>query len=138
MTAQVELGFTIGFAICAAYNILGCLCVTKFFTSKTFFTIYPEVFGREGMICIMLWGLAYLSIMFSYVNTPYTTLVFVVEKLLYVIIYIVFLTKKNGGELIKKAGTEDPLAALFFSVFGIGDFLSGVFFAVAFIVAIIG
>jgi len=103
MTAQVELGFTIGFAICAIYNILGCLCVTKFFTSKTFFTIYPEVFGREGMICIMLWGLAYLSIMFSYVNTPYTTLVFVVEKLLYVIIYIVFLTKKKWRGIDKKS-----------------------------------
>jgi len=138
MTAEVHLGFIIGFAICGAYNILGCLLFTKFFCSKSFFTVYPEVFGKEGIVFIMLWGLAYLSVSYTYVYTPFTVLVFVLEKLTYVIIYIYFLTKKNGPELIKKVGVEDPLAAMFFGCFGIGDFLSGIFFAVAFIVAIIG
>jgi len=77
--------------------------------------------------------LCYLSVCYSYVSTPYTVLAFAVEKLVYVIIYIRFL--KNGGvKKISEIASQDPLAALFFSSFGIGDGLSMIFFLVVFFI----
>jgi hypothetical protein len=58
------------------------------------------VFGRLGVIFIMLWGLAYLSICYTYVNVPYLVLLFALEKLTYVLIYIYVV--KTKSEKIKE------------------------------------
>lgn len=91
----VEIGIFIGFIICSAYNIFGVLFTSKFFTSKEFFQVYPEAFSKTGCVAIILWGLAYLSVCTSYRDTPYTILLFVIEKLAYVIIYIMFLRQQS-------------------------------------------
>jgi hypothetical protein len=94
----VSIGIFIGFIVCASYNVVGILVFTRFFTARGFFEAYPEAFSREGCVGVMLWGLAYLSVCTTYMNTPYTVLLFALEKLVYVIMWIVFLKNMKKSE----------------------------------------
>ena len=55
-----------GFLIAGLSNILGVIICSKAFTNDVMLTTQPDVMGYFGLISIILWGLAYISVCKSY------------------------------------------------------------------------
>lgn len=113
------------FVIAGLSNILGVLLFSKGFTNETLMTAQPGVMGYFGLVGILLWGLAYIAVRKSYSKVPWLLGVFVVEKLAYVVVWIQWLTNNSLSTLYDK----DTFAGIFYTIYGVNDFLFGLFFA---------
>lgn len=89
-------------------------------------SMYDEIFNRNGIISILLWGLAYMSICRVYHKVILLNLVFFFEKIFYFINWVVFMSEnyRHLGSLYN----QDKLLGIFFLSYGIGDILFGLFF----------
>jgi hypothetical protein len=117
---------TKGFWLAAGYNILGVLTFSQFFTNTLLVATDPSIFSWLGLVSIMLWGAAYASVAKAYRAIPYLVLLFFVEKMLYVLTWLMWLSK-NAGTL-PALFAESPLTAIFYSIYGAGDLVFGLFF----------
>jgi len=117
---------TKGFWLAGAYNIFGVLTFSQFFTNTLLSATDPAIFSWFGLICIMLWGAAYASVAKSYQAVPYLVLLFFVEKILYVMTWLMWLTKNLDS--LPTLFADSPVTAIFYSVYGAGDLVFGVFF----------
>jgi hypothetical protein len=117
---------TKGFWLAGAYNVFGVLVFSKLLTNSLLSSLDPAVFSWLGLVAVMLWGLAYSSVARSYRAVPYLLLVFFVEKMIYTMTWITWLTR-NGGTL-PELFSESPLTATYYSIYGAGDFIFGLFF----------
>jgi hypothetical protein len=124
---------TIGFLVGGCVNFFGSLLVSAGFTNTLLRSMDPVVFSNFGIIAIMLWGLAYVSVSRAYPQVPYLLLVFTLEKLVYTVAWIVWLMRH--GDTLPALFSQSFLTATFFATYGVVDFAFGVFFAwVAFLV----
>ncbi|WP_432411327.1 hypothetical protein [Rasiella sp. SM2506] len=114
-----------GFLFAGLSNILGVLLFSKLFTNTVLLETQPDVMGYFGLISIILWGLAYIAVRKSYQAVPWLIAVFVLEKCIYVLVYLQWLTSHSLAAVYK----QDMLAGVFYSIYGANDFLFGVFFA---------
>ncbi len=117
----------LGFKIAAAVNILGILLFSLGFTNHQLFALSPVVASRFGLICIMLWGFAYLSVANTYQCVPALIAVFAVEKLVYVITWLFWMQEFSHD--LPRIYSESPLTATFYVIYGPNDFLFCLFFA---------
>lgn len=117
---------TKGFWLAGAFNIGGVLTFSQFFTNELLSATDSVVFSWVGLVAIMLWGAAYASVARAYQAVPYLLLLFFVEKMLYVLTWLLWLSK-NAGTL-PSLFAESPLTAIFYSVYGAGDLAFGLFF----------
>ncbi|WP_028376558.1 hypothetical protein [Leeuwenhoekiella sp. MAR_2009_132] len=108
---------------------MSVLVFSKFFTNPVITEYDPVVMSNFGLLMIVIWGLAYISVTKSYQHVKWLVGVFVIEKLIYGIIWINWLLNHNLSEVYKK----DTLAGLFFSMYGVNDWLFFGFFLVVFI-----
>jgi len=69
----------------------------------------------------------------KYVFVPWLIAVFVIEKILYVIVYLSWISNNSLYEVFEK----DTLAGIFYTIYGANDFLFGVFFAWVFFLLLI-
>ena len=104
-------------------NILGISLFSKLFTNKNLAN-FDSLFDIRGNILILLWGLTYILTDKTYKNP--IMLVFFIEKLVYVINYI--LSIKKDFPKIKSFWKEDKLTCIFLSVYGIVDLVFGLIF----------
>lgn len=119
----------LGFHLAAAFNIVGILVFTRLFTSEVFFAIDPGLFSRQGCMLVMVWGLAYAAQAASWRAAPGVSAVFAVEKLFFAGSWLVWM---SGNALrLPELFAADPLAGVFFGIYGVGDGLFALFFAVA-------
>lgn len=125
--AHKHLLITRGFLLAGAYNIFGILVFSKFLTSPSLSSIDPDTFSRLGQIAIILWGIAYLSVAKSYQHVPLLILTFAIEKLLYSFTWLNWIYEKWAT--IPAIAEDSLLAAIFYSVYGIGDIASCIFFS---------
>jgi hypothetical protein len=109
------------------FNIGGMLLFSLFFTNPYPEKYYPLVFSKFGMIAIILWGMAYISVSSAYMHARWLMLVFAIEKLVYVITWTVFLADK--GHMIPEIINESFITGSVLSSYGAGDFAFGCFFA---------
>lgn len=116
-----------GFWLAGAYNVFGILVFSKLFTNPVLAAVDPVVFSWLGQIAIVLWGLAYWSVAKSYRSVPLLVLVFAIEKLVYALTWLAWLHAK--GSTLPAIAAESPLSALFFAVYGAGDFAFFLFFS---------
>jgi hypothetical protein len=121
-------GITLGFQAAGLVNVLGVLLFSKAFTNEALISRSPAVFSRFGLVCVVLWGLAYLAVARRYPHVPLLVAVFAVEKFVYTGTWLSWISR-SGAEL-PRLFTESPLAATFYAIYGPNDFLFGVFFAV--------
>lgn len=121
------MNITRGFWLAAAYNVIGILVFSKLFTNPVLAEVDPTVFAKTGQVAIVLWGIAYWSAAKSYRHLPLLVLVFACEKLLYSITWLAWLLAK--GHTLPAIAADSPLSALFFAVYGAGDFAFFLFFA---------
>ncbi|WP_157755476.1 hypothetical protein [Pseudomonas frederiksbergensis] len=67
-----------------------------------------------------------MSVAKSYQAVPYLVLLFFVEKILYVMTWLMWLTKNLDS--LPTLFADSPVTAIFYSVYGAGDLVFGVFF----------
>ena len=118
-----------GFICAGLSNILGVLICSKAFTNEVLLAAQPDVMGYFGLISIVLWGLAYIAVCKIYSQTRWLIGVFVVEKLAYVIAWLAFMNSQSLSAVYE----QDILAGVFFTIYGINDFVFMVFFALVFL-----
>ena len=118
---------TIGFLIGGCVNVFGSLLVAKGFTNTLLSSSDPVVFSHFGIIAIMLWGLAYISVSRAYPRVPWLLLVFTLEKLVYTAAWIVWLLEYR--DRLPGIFSQSFLTGAFFATYGLVDFGFGLFFA---------
>lgn len=118
-----------GFWAAGAFNVLGVLAFSRAGTNTYLNELYPDVFGPFGLLCVVLWGLAYVAAGGRRLPNPALSAVFAVEKAVYVGTWVVWLSR-HGGTLPAVWG-RDPLTATFYAIYGLGDLAFGIFFLLA-------
>ena len=114
-----------GFIAAGLINILGVLIFSRFFTNVTLNQADPIVMSNFGLLMITIWGLAYIAVANDYHKVRWISAVFAVEKLIYVLAWIIWLLNNELGAIYSK----DLFAGLFYSIYGINDFIFMLFFA---------
>lgn len=118
-----------GFILAGLSNILGVVICSKAFSNQVMLETQPSVMGLFGLIGIVLWGLSYIAVSSSYKNVKWLVGVFVIEKLAYVIAWLSFITSQSLNTIY----AQDVLAGIFFTIYGINDFLFMLFFGFVFL-----
>ena len=116
--------FRIGFLLAGVANVGGILFFSKLFTNTAMAEASPMVMSSFGQLMISVWGFAYISVMNSYESVPWLSLLFTLEKLIYVTTWVVWF-QNNDLTLLY---TKDFFAGMFYTVYGLNDFLSMLFF----------
>jgi hypothetical protein len=119
---------TKGFILSGIMNS-SVLVFSRLFTNTTIAEFDPVVMSNFGLLMIFIWGLAYLSIAKNYKNVKWLIGVFAIEKLIYGCIWIQWMANNSVANVFKK----DIMAGLFFSVYGLNDWLFFIFFSIVFV-----
>jgi len=123
-----EKNISLGFVLAGLMNIIAILVFSKFFTNDIIPETDPNVMSNFGLLMIIVWGMAYISVSNSYKNVKWLVLVFAIEKLVYGIVWGIWISKNNVSQVFDK----DVMAGLFYSVYGLNDLIFFVFFAYVF------
>ena len=78
-----------------------------------------------GLVMIAVWGLAYMGTAFILANVKWLAAAFAVEKLVYVVVWTTWLSNNNLATLFGR----DLFAGVFYSIYGVNDFVFMLFFA---------
>jgi len=113
----------------AGMNIGGVLLFSRFFTNPVINELDPVVMSNFGLLMIVIWGLAYLASAFITSNIKWLAGAFVIEKLVYVVTWLLWLANNNLSNVYDK----DLFAGIFYSIYGINDFVFMMFFAWVFL-----
>ena len=105
-------------------NIGGVLLFSRAFTNSAINEADPVVMSNFGLLMIVIWGLAYIGTATITSSIKWITGVFALEKLVYVAVWLRWLTENNLAHLYSK----DFLAGAFFSIYGANDFIFMLFF----------
>lgn len=119
---------TNGFVIAGLMN-MSVLVFSRLFTNPTIAEYDPVVMSNFGLLMIVVWGLAYISIAKTFHTVKWLVAVFAVEKFIYGFIWTSWMINNN----IKDVFAKDTMAGMFYSVYGINDWLFFVFFSAVFI-----
>lgn len=122
--ATITKGF-----IAAGLANLTAIIWSRGFTNDSIPHFDPVVMSYFGLLMIVIWGLAYISVAKNYKTVPYLIAVFVIEKFIYGCIWIDWITNNSINEVYDK----DLMAGIFYSIYGINDWLFCLFFLYVFI-----
>ena len=114
-----------GFIAAGLMNIGGVLVFSRGFTNVAINNADPVVMSNFGLIMIAVWGLAYLGAAAISANIKWLAAAFAVEKLVYVVVWAMWLSDNSLAQLYAK----DMFAGAFFSIYGLNDFVFMLFFA---------
>lgn len=114
-----------GFIFAGLSNILGVLLFSRLFTNEVMMNSQPDVMGYFGLMSIILWGLAYIAVYKNYASVPFLLLVFTIEKLVYVLVWLLWMNTHSLGAVYD----QDTLAGIFYTIYGVNDLIFGIFFA---------
>jgi hypothetical protein len=118
-----------GLIAAAIMNIGGVFLFSRAFTNEAINNADPIVMSNFGLLMIVVWGLAYLGAAFTNSNIKWLLGAFAVEKLVYVIVWALWLSNNSLAPLYSK----DILAGIFYSIYGLNDLLFMLFFAWGFL-----
>ena len=118
-----------GFIAAGAVNIGGVLLFSRAFTNETINQADPVVMSNFGLLMIMVWGLAYISVANAYEKVKWLVGVFAVEKLIYATVWGLWIVKNDLGNIY----SQDLLGGIFYTIYGPNDFLFMLFFAWVFL-----
>lgn len=114
-----------GFIAAGLTNIIGGLLFSEFFTNDSLSYLQPEVLSNFGILMIMLWGLAYITVSKNYESVKWLVAVFALEKLAYVVVWLRWISENDISQVLD----ENILTGIFFAIYGPNDFIFGIFFA---------
>ena len=127
MTIKTET-ITKGFVVAGLMN-MAVIVFSRFFTNEVIPETDPVVMSNFGLLMIVVWGLAYISIAKNFAAVKWLVGVFVVEKLIYGIIWIKWMLNNNVSTVFG----QDKMAGIFYAVYGINDWIFFGFFLFVFI-----
>jgi hypothetical protein len=116
-----------GFLAAALFNVGGMLVHTRGFTSYPAAALIPSLFGPDGCLLIVVWGLAYAAVARHWAQLPALCAVFALEKAFYTFSWVRFWQVASLDAILH----EHPGAASLLVAYGLGDGLFGLMFAVA-------
>ena len=125
----MKIYFKLGFIISGVINIFAVLILSRFFTNTAISKHDPVVMSNFGLLMIILWGFAYISLARDYAKIKWIVAVFAIEKLIYGIVWINWRLQNDVSSIFD----EDIMAGIFYSIYGINDLLFFVFFSFVFI-----
>lgn len=114
-----------GLIAAAMMNIGGVLLFSRMFTNTAINNADPVVMPNFGLLMIVVWGLAYLSASNIHSSIKWLAGVFAIEKLIYFIVWIRWLLENNLASVY----STDLFAGIFYSIYGLNDFVFMLFFA---------
>ncbi len=117
-----------GFIIAGLMN-MSVLIFSRFFSNPTINEYDPMVMSNFGLLMIVVWGLAYMSIAKNFHYVKWLVGVFAIEKFIYGYVWANWMINNN----IKEVYEKDVMAGIFYTVYGINDWLFFIFFAFVFI-----
>jgi hypothetical protein len=106
-------------------NIGGVLLFSLGFTNTAINHADPIVMSNFGLLMIVVWGLAYIGAATITSSIKWLAAVFAVEKLVYVVIWTRWMLDNSLSSLY----STDVLAGIFYSIYGVNDFVFMLFFA---------
>lgn len=118
-----------GFIGAGLMNIGGVLLFSRAFTNTAINSADPVVMSNFGLVMITLWGAAYLAAAAIGSSVKWLAGVFALEKLVYVVVWVLWLSNNSLAQLYAK----DFFAGIFFSIYGLNDFVFMLFFACVFL-----
>jgi hypothetical protein len=118
-----------GFIAAGLMNIVGVLLFSRAFNNPAINNADPVVMSNFGLLMIVVWGLAYLGAAFISSNIKWLAGAFALEKLVYVVVWVMWLSNNSLAQLYAK----DFFAGVFFSIYGVNDFVFMVFFVWVFL-----
>lgn len=120
----------IGLIAAGLMNIAGVLVFSRAFTNSAINDADPVVMSNFGLVMIVVWGLAYLSAATIGSNIRWLAGAFALEKLVYVVVWVRWLSMNGLAELYAK----DVFAGIFYSIYGMNDLVFMLFFTYIFVV----
>ncbi len=132
-TEKQQKFIKLGFLIAGLANIGGVLLFSKFFSNTALSQADPVVFSNFGLVMIMVWGLAYIAVGQIWQKAAYLSLVFAVEKLVYVVMWYMWISSPANS--LTTVAEQDFLAGQFFKMYGPNDALFMFFFIYVFFVS---
>jgi hypothetical protein len=119
---------TKGFIIAGLMNS-SVLIFSRLFTNPTIPELDPNVMSNFGLLMIFIWGLAYISVSKKYSTVRWLVGIFAVEKFIYGYIWTNWILNNNISEVYDK----DIMAGIFYSIYGINDWIFFIFFLLVFV-----
>lgn len=116
-----------GFRLAGLVNIAGVLLFSWGFSNDRLSALSPVVFSRFGLVCILLWGLAYWAMARAWRAAPGIVAVFALEKFLYFGTWVSWMTVHRGE--LPALLSSSPLTGVFYAIYGPTDLVFGLFFA---------
>ncbi|PZX48332.1 hypothetical protein [Algoriphagus chordae] len=120
---------TYGFIAAGLMNIGGVLIFSRFFTNATIGKFDPLVMSNFGLLMILVWGLAYLSVAKDFTKVNWLIAVFAVEKFIYGFVWTKWLLNNDLAAVY----AEDAMAGIFYTIYGANDWLFFGFFSYVFL-----
>lgn len=117
-----------GFILAGLFNMT-VLVFSRLFTNPVIPESDPDVMSNFGLLMIVVWGLAYISIANNYYSVKWLVAVFAVEKLIYGLIWINWMLNNSILDVYAK----DKMAGIFYAVYGVNDWAFFIFFLLVFI-----
>ena len=118
-----------GFIIAGLMNIIGVLVNSRCFTNTTIAEFDSEVMSNFGLLMILVWGFAYLSVYKNYDKVKWLVAIFAIEKFIYGFVWTKWILNNSVSDVFEK----DRSAGIFYSIYGINDWIFFVFFLFVFI-----
>ena len=119
---------TKGFIISGLMNC-SVLIFSRLFTNSTIPEFDPTVMSNFGLLMILIWGLAYISVAKKYYEAKWLVGIFAIEKLIYATHWTNWILNNKITDVME----QDTMAGLFYSIYGINDWLFFLFFLFVFI-----
>ena len=115
----------IGLIAASLMNITGVLVFSRAFTNSAINSADPVVMSNFGLVMIVVWGLAYLGASSITSSIKWLAAAFAVEKLVYVVMWLTWHSQNSLTQLYD----QDFFAGVFYSIYGLNDFVFMLFFA---------
>ena len=108
-----------GLIAAAVMNIGGVFMFSRAFTNVAINNADHVVMSNFGLVMIAVWGLAYLGAAAIDSNIKWLVGAFAVEKLVYVVVWVMWHSENSLTQLY----ATDVFAGIFYSIYGINDFV---------------
>lgn len=118
-----------GFILAGLMNIIGVLANSRFFTNAVIPTVDAEVMSNFGLLMIIIWGIAYISVARNFEKVKWLVGVFAIEKFIYGFTWTKWILNNNLSDVFEK----DKSAGVFYAIYGINDWIFFIFFSLIFI-----
>lgn len=113
-----------GLVTAGLMNIGGAVGCSRFFSNTAINEADPVVMSNFGLLMIVIWGLAYIGASTIRSNIMWLAAAFAIEKLIYVLAWLNWLSHNDLGPVY----ANDFLAGVFYSIYGLNDFVFMLFF----------